>query len=323
MSTKINNKLVLVFQALFSLGLIIFLVKQAKTEAVCSALEETSLFWLSMALLVNFAALTLHEIRVWFAIKPQKASLKGVMGIGFMSGILNFILPIRLGDIAAIALISKEEKVPAPISISAVGLVAFLEAGFFGVVLVGLMVLRGSEWAQLVGQDVLSKTFNMVTGLTFVGFMILGVISVLSRDRKVQEDSVGIKGLITYALNHTGGRLRHLPLFLNMGMALVQVLLIVLMFYLLLPAVGVGSEAPWLTSSLVFFSTALASIVLPPGMGAGNAAASVFVFSFFGLSEASALAYAALVWFTTNIPTVILGFFPLWKRLGTIKLMFL
>ena len=54
-------------------------------------------------------------------------------------------------------------------------------------------------------------------------------------------------------------------------------------------------------------------MVLPPGYGAGPAAASLAVLSMLGADEADALAYAGAWWVLSQLPAVGFGLPALWS----------
>ena len=63
----------------------------------------------------------------------------------------------------------------------------------------------------------------------------------------------------------------------------------------------------------------VAAVALPPSLGAGPAATSVFVLAFFGIGEADALGFAALSWLANSLPPLVLGILPLWSRIGRLS----
>ena len=65
--------------------------------------------------------------------------------------------------------------------------------------------------------------------------------------------------------------------------------------------------------------SAVAAFALPPSYGAGPAASAILVFSLFQLSEEDAMAYAAMWWVLSQVPSLFFGIPSLWlmKYFGT------
>ena len=107
----------LVLASLLILGL---LLAEADPRAVAQALARVSWGWLGLALVIKVAALTLHELRLWWLLRTSHpCPLPRVMGIGFLSGLINTVLPVRAGDLVAALLLRKEQGVPGPAVTSA------------------------------------------------------------------------------------------------------------------------------------------------------------------------------------------------------------
>ena len=105
----------------------------------------------------------------------------------------------------------------------------------------------------------------------------------------------------------------------NLALAAVQVALLVLSFWALLPALGLHPPLAMLAVSGVIGLGSVAAVALPPSLGAGPAATSVFVLAFFGIGEADALGFAALSWLANSLPPLVLGIVPLWSRIGRLS----
>jgi hypothetical protein len=99
---------------------------------------------------------------------------------------------------------------------------------------------------------------------------------------------------------------------------LLDVGLFLTTYYLLLRALQLDLSDPWFAAGAVMALSAVASLVLPPSLGAGTAASSVAALGLLGVGDHRALAYAALVWLVGNIPTVILGLPPALRRVGSL-----
>jgi len=318
----------IVLQVLASLLILGLLLREAHPHAVFEALASVSWAWLGLALLVKVVALTLHEVRLWWLLRGSCAcSLRRVVGIGFSSGLINMVLPLRAGDLVAMLLLSREQRIPGPVAVSAVGLVALLEAAALGVFLLVIFGTGLVFWEQALGPEGVQTALSTVSIVTLVGVVAvvsLGVVGRIVGGRGArQESSHGLvhrlRDLVSLGLQHTGGNLGRVgALLTNLALALVDVGLFLTSYAILVLALDLPVFGPWTAAGAVMASSAVASLVLPPSLGAGTAAASVFVLGLFGVNEPTALAYAALVWLVGTLPSVVLGMPPLLSRLGSL-----
>jgi uncharacterized membrane protein YbhN (UPF0104 family) len=203
-----------------------------------------------------------------------------------------------------------------------------LEALTFALFLMAVMVVGAAQWEQLIGPEKAQQALY-VLGACCVFALVLGVVAiVMARKRRRNKEEAPSKGLganLRKTLEETGASLgswRHVVL--NLGLALLQVLLVVGCFRALLPTVGLEltPDMPILAVSGVIAFGALSAIVLPPSLGAGPAAAAVFVFGVFGIGKDQALAFAAMSWVANTSPVLILGLVPLVRRVrhfGSLK----
>ena len=137
-----------------------------------------------------------------------------------------------------------------------------------------------------------------------------------TKEQRGGLDSQRLLNFFKRTLEETGSSLgswRYVAL--NLFLAVVQVALVVGCFAALLPTVDLrlDPDMPLLAVSGVIAFGALSAIVLPPSLGAGPAAAAVFVFGFFGIQEDQALAFAAMSWIANTAPVLLLGFWPFWS----------
>ncbi|MCP4808323.1 MAG: flippase-like domain-containing protein [Proteobacteria bacterium] len=310
-------------QVLASAVVLYVLVRQADPMAVLAALSEASVAWVLIAAAVKALGLALHELRLWVMLQAwRKTPIMPVLSIGFLSGLLNSVLPIRGGDLVAMGLLRKELDVSTPAAVAAVGITGFVEAAVFGVFVLGVMVLGASEWEQLVGVAETAAAQNWLTLAVFgatIGAVGLGVLGRKLRSDAPTESRPGVVQLVRDTVVQTGTGLTSWgPIAANVGLAAVQVLLVVGSFWAILPALGLHVEFPLLAVCGVVALGSIAAVVLPPSLGAGAAATSVFVLGAFGVSEADALAFTAISWIANSVPPFILGIGPLTKRIGRI-----
>jgi type IV secretory pathway TrbD component len=144
-----------------------------------------------------------------------------------------------------------------------------------------------------------------------------------SENTKTKER--GLKVLIRKTLEETGASLgAGRFVLINLGLAAIQVGLVVGCFLSLLPTVGIELDPhmPVLAVSGVIAFGALSAIILPPSLGAGPATAAVFVYGLFGVTQDQALAFAAMSWIANTAPVLFLGLIPLLRRIrrfGSLK----
>jgi uncharacterized membrane protein YbhN (UPF0104 family) len=309
-------------QILVSLTVIALLIRQADLTRVKQELAGASLGWLVLATFIKSASLTLHEVRLWVSLMPDhKRPAWPIISIGYTSGLANSILPARGGDLVAIALLKKEQSVPVPAAVAAVGVTALLEALVFALFLVAVMFVGATQWEQLIGPEKAQQVLMVLLACCVfaIGFAVVAIVLAKKR-RKVQQGAPlgGLKALVRKTLEESGATLgagRFVAL--NLGLAAIQVGLVVGCFLALLPTVGINlaPHMPVLAVSGVIAFGALSAIVLPPSLGAGPAASAVFVYGFFGVSQDQALAFAAMSWIANTAPVLILGGVPLLRRI--------
>ena len=305
-------------QILASVLILWSLVRHARGERVIEAMGSASVPWLCAAVAVRALAQVLHEFRIWIALLPWKrGGVRRVLAVGFIGGMLNVVMPFRGGDFVTVALLSREEEIPASVSLASVGLVAFLEAALFGVFL-GFMLLSGwSRWEAMLGAASARDAAGLVSVITLGGIGAAVVAVVLGRlaERGHSRSGAGFRAQVRGILVHTGAVLgRGRGLVLNLGAGVIHLAVTIVGMVLCLPAAGIHLEDPLLAAGCVLGVGAVAGLVLPPSLGAGPAASAVLVLQFFGIEEAQALAFAALAWFHASLPAVLLGIAPLWRR---------
>lgn len=318
MSAARRDRWVPVAQVLGSVLVLVLLVRDADGERVLGALRGADLRWVGAAVAFKAGALLLHELRLWTALLPwTRAPLRPVLAIGFVSGLVNTALPLRGGDLVAMALLRAELGVPAGAAIAAVAITGFLEAALFGVFTLGVMLGGAAEWEALLGAALTRKATGTLT-LAVLG-AVLGATALVGVGRRLRVGGPprpGPLALLRDSVVRTGEGLSAFgPVGVNLGLCAVQVLALVASFWALLPALGLDPPLAWLAASGVIAVGALTSVLLPPSLGAGPAAASVLVLGFFGVGEAEALGFAALSWLGNTLPPLVLGLGPLLGRL--------
>ncbi len=264
--------------------------------------------WLALALAVKTTSLVLHELRLWVSFNPPRPPLRGVLAIGFASGVVNLVLPGRAGDLLAVGLLHRERGVPVSAAAASVGVVALLEAATFAVLLLVALIAGAARWEELLGGAAHREALSSATALTLVGVGLGVGIVTLARRAGPAPEGPGPLALLRQTLAEAGENLgTAATLAQNVGLSVLQVGLMVGAFALLFPALGLDVPAPVLAASGVLAASALASVLLPPGYGAGPAAAAVAILAAFGLEPAEALRYAAGYWLVSQAPAALLG----------------
>ena len=317
-----KRRLVTLGQVAASVTVLVLLVRDADTDLVLEALSGAALPWLVAAIAFKCVSLSIHELRLWIALLPWKRQpFWTVMAIGYTSGLVNAILPARGGDLAAVGLLKAELDVPAPQALAAVGITAFMEALAFFVFLLGVLIFGATQWEIVLGAAKAATAMSWVTGVT-VGavFGATALVLIGRRLRQPEEEAPRGPGPLAFlrqTIVDTGEGLSAWgPLAAQVATSALQVAVLMGCFLSLFPALHLEPPLPALAASGVIVFASLAAIVLPPSMGAGQAATAVFVLGAFGIGEADAIAYAALSWVANSSPPALLGFVPLWRRLG-------
>ena len=299
------------------------LLYSAEPGEVLAAVRQADMRWVLAGMCIKLVGLFLHEVRLWVTLLAwRRTPFFHVMSIGFLSGLMNALLPIRGGDLIAMGLLQRELDVPAPAAVAAVGITAFIEAAVFGLFLLAVIAFGASDWEELVGAARTAQAQGWLTLAIFGAvFGSVGLVLVSRRLRKgePEPEKKGVVALVRETVVQAGtGMTAWGPVAGNVVLAFAQVAAVVVAFWTLLPALGLELDFPVLAVCGVIALGSMAAIVLPPSTAAGTAATAVFVLGAFGVSEADALAYTALTWIVASGPPFIVGFIPALRRMGRI-----
>ncbi|MEE2750541.1 MAG: lysylphosphatidylglycerol synthase transmembrane domain-containing protein [Myxococcota bacterium] len=308
------------------------LLHDAEPRRVAHNLADAHLGWLGIAILIKSLSLTLHEIRLWVAVcATHPRPLMPILSIGYTSGLANSFLPIRGGDIVAVGLLKAEQNLPVSASVAAVGLTAFLEALAFAVFLLVVLATGATQWTSITESEGVFSIGEAMGGLTLGCLLAIAAavaLAILARRLRQPEGEpprAGPVELIRQTLFHTGSSLSSWgKTALNLGLAIVQMMLLVGCFWALLPAANIELEPnlPLLATSGVIAFSAATSIVLPPAYGAGPTASAIAVLGLFGVAPDTAIAFSALTWLANNSPVLALGLYPMLRRIGRLGALF-
>ena len=208
-----------------------------------------------------------------------------------------------------------------PAAVAAIGLTGFLEAALFGVFLLGVVLAGATRWEELLGTAMTRQATGTLTLMTLGAVFGSVALVLIARRLRAQPEPTGPGplALIRETIARTGeGLSASWLLALNLGLAAIQVALVVLSFWAVLPALHLDVPFSLLAVCGVIGVGSFASVVLPPSFGAGTAATSVFVLGFFGVSEPAALAFTALSWVANTVPPLLCGLVPLLNRIGSL-----
>jgi hypothetical protein len=274
--------------------------------------------WLLAAVPLKLSLVLLHEVRLFLPLGPWPgARLRRVMAIGFSAGLVNIALPMRGGDLLAVALLRQECGVPAASGTVAVGLASLLEALVFGLALLGLMVVRGPALAAAHPPlAALTETTDLTRALATltvaVALVVLVLRALFSRLRRGSDP-----GPLTW-LAEIGRGLGPVRLAANVALAGVQVALVFAIWRCLFFALGIEVEHPLAVAALLQAAGSALVALLPQGFGAGPTAATISVLGVLGVASAPALALACLAWLLHVGVAIALGALPTWRRLGSL-----
>ncbi len=305
---KVGLQLTLSGVVLFMLG------KDVDGSNVMETLSQGSWGWLGAALAVKTTALLIHEGRLWLALPKPRPPLRTVVSLGLAAGVLNLALPARAGDIAAIAFLDRECKVPPAVGTAAVGVTSFLEAAVFAFFLLAVMGMGAATWQGLVGDS--NSPMLWISAGVGVGCLTLVAMAVAGRHLSqappaknpvvdfIQQTIIQTSFIVTNA--------RYLGI--QTAAAGLQVVAVVAAFTLAMPASGAAVTDPLAASAMVLGVASLAAFVLPPTMAAGPAAASALVLPAFGADSSAVLAYAGTYWLVAHVPAMTMGLPALFAR---------
>ncbi len=321
--TKHGRPVRLLLQIVGSALVLVLLLRDTELAQVREALSGFSTNWLLLAMALKGLGITLRELRLWVAVFPWKRlPLFKVLGIGYCSGLVNNVVPVRGGDLLAIALLRAECGLPATAAMAGVAVTSLAEATVFAVFLLVSALCHAHEWSEILGTAASLRSLGLLSALTLSVLFASAILVLAARRWKRRQPiarAVTPLALLRKMLTDTGTGLGAAgPMAANTGMALLQVFCMVGSYQAILTGLPVQVMAPQLAASLVLATGSFAAIVLPPGFAAGSAATSVLVLGFFGLRESEALAFAALAWLSHMLPIIFLGAGPLWTRLGNL-----
>jgi len=310
-------------QLAVSVAVLAALVRAVQPEQLEALPGRVNWGLLLLAMGIKASALLVHDFRVWMVLPSPRPPVLKVAVIGLVSGVVNLVLPGRAGDLVNIGLLRQRCGLGLGTATGAMGIVAFLEAAVFGTLLLTGLTLGAARWEALVGADAHARATQLVGLATGAGLVGVAAVAMVGR-RMARSEPVTVSPesekrpslleLVRQATTRADAALGSpRNALVNVGVALVQVVAMITSFAIALPAVGVDVSTPFFAAAAVLGLSAIASVVLPPGYGAGPAAASMAVLSTMGATEADVLAYAGAWWVLSQVPAVVLGLPAMWS----------
>lgn len=304
-------------QLLASAAVLFALAQSTDTAKLWGIVRQSAHGWLVAAMLLKAASIGLHEVRLWHALPEPRPPLSPVIRIGLIAGTLNLALPARAGDLAALALLRRDCGISVGSAGAAVGLVAFLEMAVFAVFLLIALLIGASRWELLLGAADHARALKMTTAGTLLA--VAGVLALVAIARRLksapQPPGPSPLALLREGLTAAGSALSTARwLATQLSLTALQVALMIAAAAALFPMLSLPVPLPGLAACGVMVGSSVAAVVLPTGFGAGPAAVSVALLAPLGISQTSALAYAAGFWMIGSLPTVGLGLPALWLQ---------
>ena len=287
-------------QLLVSVAVIALLVWDAEPARVARVLADIDARWLGAACVVQLLSLALHEVRVWLAL-DRAVPAWAVIRAGLAANLVNLVLPARIADLAAGAWIAHDTGLPKLKGVGGYGIVTAMEMAAFGLTCIALFLGAAPQLEPILTGATRREATGWATLLTLGS---LGMLVVVARFARRSGGDGAMRQTLRHVADGLGGRTQ---LAAHLGLALVQVLSILVIFRLDLAAVGADIATPWFGMAAVLALGALGGMVLPAGMGAGPAAAAAVVVPALGGTAADAVALGVLAWFTGAVPDVVLG----------------
>ena len=271
---------------------------------------------LAAALLTKVFSLCVHELRLTLALPRPRPPAALVFAAGFTAGMINLALPARAGDAALVGLLAKlpgqrwEGALAAVARVGAVEVVAFALACLLAI---ATAVAEDLPWLQLADPRAAAGSLGLgLIGAAVVAGLLLQLGRRWSAPRGAERVAGSVRARIGQAL---GTAAAPRGLLTDLALAAVEIGTMIAAFALGLSAAGLEVQAPLATATAVLALSATASLVLPPGYGAGPTAAAAAVLGACGIGAEATLRYALCWWLISQVPAVLAGTLSLlWTR---------
>ncbi len=300
-----------ILQLLGSLLVLYLLLREVEPDELRDAIAMVDLRWLAAVLPIKALGVTLHELRLYLALRPwAQPPLSRVLGIGYCSGLVNTLLPLRGGDLLAVALLRLECRVSTVAALTAVAATSVLEMMVFGFTLLALLLVQGPAWATG------AASLNLEDAARDMSILTAGLVILLRKLYKRHDERAPPATSLRSRIADAGRGLGVTSVGINLILALAQVGLFLTALLTLFHALGMAPVPALLAACLVQAGNSMAAAALPQTFGAGQAASTVLVLAAFGIAPPQALAMAVLIWATHQLTVFSLGSLPLLRRIG-------
>ena len=300
-------------QLFLSILLLVLFASSLQQDDIIHTLSQCSISWLIFALLLKSLSLLLREVRLWLALPLPRPRFVPTMNIGLFTGALHTFLPLRGGDLLSIGLLNKNLNIPIPKASFAVGLCAFLEMLVFGVIAVLTLISTQHLWFEVhaLYQEILSW-MSVATGIGIFIF-ILAILTAKFASPPEDEQPSLVQSIIPEMVRLLQSSVvSRNYMFSNIALTVADVLVMLLSFSCIFYCLNISCPLPFTVSTLILGVSAVAAFALPPSYGAGPAASAILIFSLFQLPEENALAYAAIWWVLSQVPSLLFGIPAMW-----------
>lgn len=295
--------------ALLSLLAFWLIARSVNVDATLAALADSQLGWFLLAFVLQLGA-TLASVRRWqILLRPYPTRFPVLAQIVFVSGLLNTLLPAKLGTVARVLLAAEEEKLNVGFVLGSVAIEKVLDTL---VMLVLFLVLAPfaplPEWAR----DSLGVSAFLVLGgvvlLATVGRLREPLLKAMARwETKIfgprsQRLSTFVRGMLESLVNLRGRREVLAVLFWTAVMWTIGVAVNYVLF------LALGMDLPW--SAAVFLLVALQIGTRVPALPANLGVFHYLVIlalGVYGIPESTALAYAILLHLVVFILPAFIG----------------
>lgn len=186
-----NSKLILRILLNTGIGvvLIYFWLKLVDLEATVKVLKEVNPLIIIPCIALFVLLTVFRSLRLHIFLAPQKATLKDVLNLNFLSQLLSFLIPIRAGEITKGVYLSTQYKIPLSRGVALIFLDRFFD--FWLVVFLSLILL-------ILIPNTLPQT--LVQGLIFILFLFtLATILLILIPEKLKKILLSLKKLLIFS----------------------------------------------------------------------------------------------------------------------------
>lgn len=289
-------------------------------HVVLDSLTQAHYVWvfLSVVCVVGVALTKAARWNTLYTVSDSASSFWDVFGVLVITQMINVLIPIRISEVARLALM-KQSGQPAAITLSTIVIEKALDLVAVGLIAVSLVVLAvAPTWLQQWSTSVLLVGLTIVVGLVAVwmlrGWMELVVARVLAvggwlphgwQQKLLRVTHTMLQGL--HALTDLRSLLRVL-LWTTMVWVLSTLAILALFaaFDLHVPAAAVV---------IMMLAIGFSGVIpAPPGMVGVMQGIAVVVLGEYGVSQPVAMGFGIVLNVVTVGPLIILGSLALWQR---------